>query len=191
MANRTIKGAAGGGVCIVMVIIGLVLGNGQVRTNKEGLELIGNAEGCRRDPYRCPAGDLTDGIGNTHNVHAGVRKTDQQIADDWQKNILIAEKCVNTTFNGAHMNDNQFSAMTSAVFNLGCSGLGYYHGTGEHRAEVYPTGILKDALAENWPAMCDQLMDFDHAIVDKKSVVLPGLKTRREKERDLCLKATA
>ena len=64
------------------------------KTSRFGLELIGNAEGCRRDPYKCPADVLTDGIGNTHGVKPGARKTDQQIAADWQKNILAAERCV-------------------------------------------------------------------------------------------------
>lgn len=71
------------------VIIGLVLDNGLVRTNQRGLELIGNAEGCRRDPYNCPAGILTDGVGNTHGVKPGIRKTDKQIAADWEKTFLM------------------------------------------------------------------------------------------------------
>ncbi|GHM10714.1 hypothetical protein ECZU41_53820 [Escherichia coli] len=52
-------------VQFIAVMITIVMGNGNVRTNRAGLELIGNAEGCRRDPYMCPAGVWTDGIGNT------------------------------------------------------------------------------------------------------------------------------
>lgn len=89
------KTGAAGAVCSVMVIIGLVLSSGEVKTSRAGLELIGNAEGCRRDPYKCPADVWTDGIGNTHGVNPSMRKTDQQIAADWQKNILAAEQCVN------------------------------------------------------------------------------------------------
>ncbi|EIH0334401.1 lysozyme, partial [Escherichia coli] len=63
------KTAAGGGaICAIAMMITIVMGNGNVRTNQAGLELIGNAEGCRRDPYKCPAGVWTDGIGNTHGV---------------------------------------------------------------------------------------------------------------------------
>lgn len=60
MQNR--KAGAAGIVCSVAAIIAIVLGNGHVRTNERGLELIGNAESCRRDPYVCPAGVLTDGM---------------------------------------------------------------------------------------------------------------------------------
>ncbi|MGL9735958.1 MAG: hypothetical protein ACR5LF_11215 [Symbiopectobacterium sp.] len=42
-----------GVVCSVGVIIGIMMNNDQVRTNKAVLELIGNAESCRRDPYVC------------------------------------------------------------------------------------------------------------------------------------------
>ena len=75
-------GAAGTAVCVVSVIVAIVLSGGQVRTNQRGLELIGNAEGCRREPYTCPASFVTDGIGNTHGAKPGTRKTDEQIATD-------------------------------------------------------------------------------------------------------------
>lgn len=40
------KTAAGGGaICAIAVMITIVMGNGNVRTNQAGLELIGNAEG--------------------------------------------------------------------------------------------------------------------------------------------------
>lgn len=83
MQNR--KAGAAGIVCSVAAIIAIVLGNGHVRTNERGLELIGNAESCRRDPYVCPAGVLTDGMGNTHGVKPGTVKNDQQIAAEWEK----------------------------------------------------------------------------------------------------------
>lgn len=83
MQNK--KAGAAGIVCSVAAIIAIVLGNGHVRTNERGLELIGNAESCRRDPYVCPAGVLTDGMGNTHGVKPGTVKNDQQIAAEWEK----------------------------------------------------------------------------------------------------------
>jgi lysozyme len=87
MATGKKLGVAGV-ACSVMTIIAIVVSNGHIRTNQRGLELIGNAESCRRDPYVCPAGVLTDGIGNTHGVKEGTRKTDQQIAADWEKTSL-------------------------------------------------------------------------------------------------------
>ena len=51
MAQLTKRAGATGAVCSVAAIIAIVLNAGHVRTNERGLELIGNAEGCRRDPY--------------------------------------------------------------------------------------------------------------------------------------------
>lgn len=79
------KSGAAGVVCSVATIIAIVINAGHVRTNERGLELIGNAESCRRDPYLCPAGVLTDGMGNTHGVKPGTIKNDQQIAAEWEK----------------------------------------------------------------------------------------------------------
>lgn len=57
----------GTGVCSVGAIITLLFANfgGEIRTSKQGLEIIGDAEGCRRDPYQCPADVLTVRIGST------------------------------------------------------------------------------------------------------------------------------
>jgi lysozyme len=178
MQKRTTAGA----VCSVGAIIALVLSMGLgVRTNKDGLELIGNAEGCYRDPYRCPADVWTDGLGNTHGVKPGVRKTDEQIAKDWAANIREAERCINENFRGSEMNDNQFSAMTSAAFNLGCRGvMTYVNGQGKR----VPTTIWRHAAAARWPEMCDRLTDFTRA----GGRVLPGLVTRGVKQRALCFK---
>lgn len=172
---------AGSVVCSVSAIIAIVMTSGNVRTNQAGLELIGNAESCRRDPYVCPAGVLTDGIGNTHNVFSG--KTDQQIARDWEKNISIAEDCVNRHFRGRSMSDNAFSAMTSAAFNVGCNGLQRYYSPA--RKGWFETSIHKYAQAGNWTMMCNHLPDF----VNSGGKKLPGLVTRRDKEKALCLKA--
>ncbi|MBF1226917.1 MAG: lysozyme, partial [Haemophilus parainfluenzae] len=47
--------------CSVVAIVGLALslhGN-EIRTSQKGLLLTGNAEGCQRVPYNCPADVLT------------------------------------------------------------------------------------------------------------------------------------
>lgn len=49
MATVKKFGGAADAVCSVMAIIAIVLSHGQVHTNQKGLELIGNAESCRRD----------------------------------------------------------------------------------------------------------------------------------------------
>lgn len=171
-----------GATCSVMVIIAIVMSmNSGLRTNQEGLEIIGNAESCQREPYYCPAGVLTDGMGNTHGVVTGTKKTDQQIASDWIKNIKDAEVCVLRSFNGADMNTNQFSAMTSAVFNIGCKGLLIYRNS---KGQLLQTTISKHAQARRFSQMCERLPDFNKS----GGKELKGLTIRRNKEKSLCLK---
>ncbi|SCC62074.1 lysozyme [Kosakonia oryziphila] len=163
-------GGAVGVVCSVGTIIAIVLHAGQVRTNERGLELIGNAEACRRDPYVCPAGVLTDGIGNTHGVKAGTRKTDTQIAADWEKNILQAEKCVNSYAAGVKLSDNTFSAVTSITFNVGCGAM--------QKSTLF--WLLRQGKTVD---ACQQFPRWVYA----SGVKLPGLVTRRAAEKQLCL----
>lgn len=170
-------------VCSIGAIIATLLSlNTGIRTNQTGLELIGNAEACRREPYTCPAGVLTDGVGNTHGVVAGTVKNDKQIALDWAKNIKSAEDCINKNFRGADMSDNAFSAMTSAAFNMGCRGLMTYYIPAQGKR--VPTTIWRHASAGRWVEMCNHLPDF----VRSGGVKLPGLVKRRNAEKELCLK---
>ena len=170
-----------GGVCAVSAIIAIVLSmDTGLRINKEGLELIGNAESCRRDPYMCPARVLTVGIGSTGKVQ-NRRYTDEEIAEMWVKDLRDAEKCINDKFKGSEMPVNAFSAMTSAAFNVGCGSLMTYVNKEKKRV---PTTIWKKAQANNWRGMCERLPDFNKA----GGVELKGLTTRRAKEMALCTK---
>ncbi|HFR4114346.1 TPA: lysozyme [Yersinia enterocolitica] len=166
----TLKRVATGTACAVSAIIAIVVSNGTVRTSEKGLELIGNAESCRRDPYVCPAGVLTDGIGNTHGVKAGVIKTDAQIAADWEKNILEAESCVNKYGNGNKLNQGQFDAVTSITFNAGC-------------AQMQKSTMYRMLREGKFTEACYQFPRWTYG----GGKQLPGLVIRREKEKALCL----
>ena len=123
-----------GGACAVSAIIAIVLSmDTGLRINQAGLELIGNAESCRRDPYMCPARVLTVGIGSTGKVE-NRRYADEEIAEMWVKDLRDAEKCINDKFKGKDMPVNAFSAMTSAAFNMGCVGIMTYVNKEKKRA---------------------------------------------------------
>lgn len=172
MANAS-KGRLGVAAvaCSVTLIINIVLSHGTLRTNRAGLELIGNAEGCRRDPYTCPAGIITDGIGNTHNVKPGTRKSDEQIARDWEKNIDAAEECVNAYAEGKSLSDNTFSAVTSITFNAGCTAM--------RKSTLF--SLLRQNHIEQ---ACNQFPRWVYG----GGKIQPGLVDRRGKEKALCLK---
>ena len=170
--------------CMVTVIIGIVGMKyaGEVRTSPQGLELIGNAEGCRRNPYNCPAGVLSAGIGSTTHIRAAHSYSDDEIASMWVEDLKRAERCVNRNFNGGEMTQGQFDAMTSAAFNMGCLNLMWFINSQGIRQR---TSIWKHAQDRRWEEMCHRLNDFVNAGGRK----LPGLVARRQAEEVICLTA--
>lgn len=165
-----------GGTCVVAVIIGIVSiqYKDEIRTSKAGLEIIGNAEGCYRDPYKCPADVLTVGIGSTEAGGEPIVRnktyTDKEIAERWVKDIKSAERCVNRWANGDNLPQGAFDAATSITFNVGCDRVKY-------------STLFKYARQGNIKAMCDQFPRWVYANGKK----LKGLEIRREKEKSLCL----
>ncbi|MGF1696552.1 lysozyme [Vibrio lamellibrachiae] len=183
-------------VCSVAAIIGLVTGGtalnqaqpvGEVvienevittlRVSPIALEIIGNAEGCRLSPYVCPAGLVTNGIGNTiHEPDETI--THEQVAIDWVKNIAHAEKCVRKAeqSSGKTMTQGQFDAFASFAFNTGCT---RFRKNKNHSM----TTIYRLILVGNYQSACDQLPRWVYG----GGVKLPGLITRRGLEHDRCL----
>lgn len=166
----TIK-KTGGAICAVATIVAIVLSmDSGLRINQAGLDLIGNAEACRREPYMCPASVLTVGIGSTGNVQNRLYN-DVEIAEMWITDLRVAEKCVNQYANGQAMNVNQFSAITSFTFNAGCRNL-------------QKSTLARYAQRERWSEMCGQLKRWTYG----GGKELPGLVKRRGDEYRLCVK---
>uniref|UniRef100_A0AB39C9Q2 Lysozyme n=1 Tax=Aliivibrio phage vB_Alvi_H905 TaxID=3234039 RepID=A0AB39C9Q2_9VIRU len=184
-------------ICSVTAVIGLITGgvsvsssdytapvgavkiDGEVvavlRVSPRALELIGNAEGCRRDPYRCPSGLITNGIGNTHDVIQSP-VTDQQIAKDWVKNIAISEQCLFDIKSDLELSQGQIDAFTSFIFNTGCTRF-RKNGNG---SDTQISTLIK---AGHYELACYQLNRWVYG----GGVKLPGLITRRDKETQICL----
>lgn len=164
---------AAGSVCSVAAVIGILLLNSNgLRTSAAGLELIGNAEGCRTQPYYCSANVLTVGIGSSEFGQPIEQRqySLQEIADRWAQDIKQAENCVNRYANGGKMPQGAFDALVSITFNVGCSAM--------RKSTLY-----KMANGGYTPQMCKQFTRWVYANGEK----LPGLVKRREQERKLCL----
>lgn len=90
----------------------------QRRTNDAGVTLIKTYEGLHLTPYLCPARIWTIGYGHTRTVRAGLKiapdQADQLLDDD----LRLVERAVQRLVT-VPLNDNQYAALVSFVFNVG------------------------------------------------------------------------
>ena len=148
---------------------------GELTVSPRALDIIGNAEGCRLEPYKCPAGLLTDGIGNTHGV-TDKGKTHEQIAKDWVENILSSEKCLIASKGDVLMSQGHIDAFTSFIFNTGCPRF-------RHNSDGSETRIYKYIHQGQYKRACNELRFWVYSSGQR----LGGLVARRHKETAICL----
>lgn len=161
-----------GSVCSVTIIIGIVLAeySEDLRISEKGLELIGNAESCRTEPYNCPAGVLTVGIGSTGNVE-NKRYSEDEIAQRWVADLKIAEQCVINYANGDKLPQSVFDATVSITFNVGCK-------------KMRLSTLYKYLKVGEYISACNEFPRWNKSAGKE----LKGLTIRREKEKVLCLR---
>lgn len=146
--------------------------------SKVGLDLIKEVESFSAKPYLCPAGKPTIGFGCTYYENGTkVTLNDSPITEERANEMLefIANKDFGNriqTLVKVPINQNQLDAMTSLAYNIGI-----YNFQESTLLKKLNQGDYKGASEEfpNW----------------RKSggVVLAGLVKRREKEKELFLKA--
>lgn len=144
-----------------------------MRCNEEGLDLIRRFEGLRLKADRCPAGVLTIGYGHTKGVN-----DDDAITVETAERLLLQDvTAVEEDMRGLiqrHLNDNQWSACVSWVYNLGAT-----------RIRASRTlSLLNRGL---FPEFSSALLTWNKA----GGRELPGLTRRREAERELFLRPVA
>lgn len=185
-------------LCSVTAVIGLVVGGvmpssdfvpdaqpvgvvqigdvivGKLLVSPNALKVVGNAEGCLKTPYTCPAGLATDGIGNTTNVTGDIKST-EQIAIDWTRNILVAQNCLVASSEVSLMTQGQIDAFTSFIFNTGCTRF-------RHNRDGSETRIYKHIMQHQFTAACNELRFWVYGGGKK----LSGLVERRKTEMMLC-----
>lgn len=140
-----------------------------MQTSDSGINFIEEWEGCELTSYQDGGGVWTIGVGHTKGVKAGQtitqQQADQYLVDDLQP--------VNQTLNSVvtvSVNQNQYDALSSFTFNLGCEAL-------------EGSTLLKLLNEGNYQGAADEFPKWDH----DNGVVVQGLLNRRNAERDLFL----
>jgi len=133
----------------------------------KGLELIKHFEGCELKAYKCPAGVWTIGYGHIKGVSEGMTITEAQAEEMLQSELIEYEGYINDLVE-VELNQNQFDAMVSWVYNLGGGNL---------RSST----LLKVLNAGDYAGVPAQMLRWNKA----GGKVLEGLTRRRQAEADL------
>ena len=106
--------------------------NKKMKTSKDGINLIKHFEGCPMEngmvvSYRCPANKPTIGFGSLKLIDGSPVQDGMKITKQEAENLLAHELeeyegYINDMVN-VELNQNQFDAMVSWVFNLGPTNL--------------------------------------------------------------------
>lgn len=137
--------------------------------------LLVELEGYSPKPYLDIAGVLTECYGNTHNVDVNNPKTEAQC-----KVLLNNEAArIGVMLLNDVPNHNLYTLASgiSFVYNVG---------DGAYRSSTY----RKELKRGNFEAACNQMYRWVYVTKGKKKVVSKGLKNRRDKEVEVCLRGS-
>jgi lysozyme len=148
------------------------------KVSQEAINLVKVFEGLHKvgsdgliHAYFCPAGKWTLGFGATKGVRSGMTCTkddaEKRLMEDLEEHGAIVKRSVNVP-----LTQHQYDALTSFVFNLG---------GGAFRSSTL-LKVLNQGKYDDVPA---QLMRWNKAKVDGKTVPLNGLTRRRTAEAAL------
>lgn len=143
-----------------------------MRLSDAGSALIEEFEGFRSHPYRDPVGVWTIGYGSTKGVGPNTPPVTRAQARARLKREVDAVYGAAVNRLGLPLNQNQFDALTSFVYNVGPGALSS------------STGIGRALRRRDWRAAADELLRWDKA----GGRTLPGLTRRRRAERALFLR---
>ena len=139
-----------------------------VKIGNKGLWLIRSFEQCRLEAYLPTPDDVpTIGFGHTKGVKLGDICTPKEADDLLANDLAWVEECINERVD-VPLTQNQFDALASFVFNLGC---------GNFAAST----LLKLLNLGNFTAVPAQFLRWNK----QGKNVLPGLTRRREAESEL------
>lgn len=133
-----------------------------------GAELIKGFESCRLQAYLPTADDVpTIGYGHTKGVQMGDTCT-QAVADAWfLEDVAWAEECVGKAVTSV-LTQNEFDALVSLCFNIGCGAFG-------------KSTLVKLLNAGDYDASAREFRRWDK----QRGTVLAGLTRRRAAEEKL------
>ena len=144
--------------------------------NEAGRELVKSFERFCAEAYVCPAGVWTIGYGHTGGVVKGQRVTVAEAEELLSRDLAVAS-CEVEEHVRVPLNDNQFSALVSFVFNVGGGNL-------------QASTLCRKLNGGEYDAVPGELKRWVKAVDPKtgKKRSLPGLVRRRAAEAGLWMR---
>ena len=93
-----------------------------MKISQRGIDLIKQFEGCELEAYQDLVGKWTIGYGHTKWAHEGMRITEDKAEQMLAKELVEFEDYINK-YVIADLEQNQYDALTSWVYNLGPTNL--------------------------------------------------------------------
>ena len=156
-----------------------------METSQRGIDLIKRHEGLVTHSYLCPKGVLAIGMGHTgSDVTEGMIITEKEAENVLKKDLKKFEGKLNYTLehDNVTLNQNQFDACISFIFNLGFS------------AFIFST-LYKKLKAGDYASASNEfpkrvyITKTDKLTGERFKVKLKGLEQRRKSEQELFNKA--
>ena len=138
-----------------------------MKTSPKGIALIKEFEGLRLKAYLCPGEVWTIGYGHIAGVKPGMLITKTQAEEYLKADLISFERYLNGL--GLALNQNQFDALVSFIYNVGTGNFSNSTLLRKVRANPQENSIMDEFL--RW--------------VYSKGRVLPGLQRRRLAEMKL------
>lgn len=140
-----------------------------MKASQNAIDLIKKFEGIKTKAYKCPAGVWTIGYGHTKGVQKGDTCTMAQAVEFLKEDLKVCEYAI-YDFVKVELNQNQFDALCSFIYNVG---------TGAFQNST----MRKFINAGHFPLAAGQFDRWNKA----DGVVLEGLVRRRAAEKELFL----
>ncbi len=162
-----------------------------MKLNHAGYDLIMSHEGLKLQAYLCPAGKPTIGYGHTESVtmkhvREGRRITEHEAQAILSYDIDNAEEIVRKHVT-RQLNENQFAALVSFVFNLGPGKEGVKDGFVTLK-NGKPSSLLRHVNAGQFHSAAKEFAKWTTGVAPNgQRKEFPGLVKRRESERKLFL----
>ena len=152
-----------------------------MEVSEKCISLVKRFEGVILHSYLCPKGVLTIGVGHTgSDVTKDMVITEKEAENLLKKDLKKFESKLNYSIEQDHvnLNQNQFDACISFIFNLGFS------------AFIFST-LYKKLKAGDFDGASDEFLKWVYITKnvngERVKIRLKGLETRRNAERDLFL----